>query len=342
MGLWEFLRQWRPSRIGVGIAASIFFHLALVAMVLWGPKLVARSKWDVKKGDSLIVELPKPEEPAPSGIPSAPPSPPAAAPSPPARPTPPAPPVAAPKPSPSVAPRPAPVPEERRVASTPRPPAPSPPTPKAAEPAPSLLKATEPTPTPSEPTPKAAEPASAPAAPPSVPAAPPRPSPEQQVASLPPGGAPQAPPVPDMRTALRRGGGGTGQGRGGIEGEPIPLDSDNPRFNDYLEQVRRRIKEKWGYPCVVKDGGRNCEYKTASLDVQFGILKDGRVQFVEVVRQSDYAIYDEYAVTAIKLAGPFPPVPPEMMRQMRAGSTGVPINARFMYVMESSLTKLLR
>ena len=70
MGLWEFLRQWRPSRVTVGVTASILLHLALVAMVLWGGKLVPRSKWDVKKGDSIIVELPKPEEPLPRGMPS--------------------------------------------------------------------------------------------------------------------------------------------------------------------------------------------------------------------------------------------------------------------------------
>jgi TonB family protein len=147
-----------------------------------------------------------------------------------------------------------------------------------------------------------------------------------------------------MRTALRRGAGGTGQGRGGIEGEAIPLDSVDPNYNDYLDQVRRRIKEKWGYPCIVRDGQtRTCEYKSATLDVQFGILKDGRVQFVEVVRNSEFSIYDEYAVTAIKLASPFPPVPAVMMKGMRPGSTGIPISARFSYMLvESSLTNLLR
>ena len=36
MGLWEFLRQWRPSRVTIGILASILLHLAIVAVVLWG------------------------------------------------------------------------------------------------------------------------------------------------------------------------------------------------------------------------------------------------------------------------------------------------------------------
>jgi len=332
MGLWEFLRQWRPSRITFGILASILLHLGVVALVLWGGMLVPRPKRDIKKGDALIVELPKPEEPARAGLPSAPETPPSR----------PSPPAAAPKP-PAPAPKAAPAPpEERRVASAPRapaptPPAPSPPAPKAAESAPSLPKGTEPAP--AEPTPKVAESTPQPA--PSGPAAPTRPPAEQQVASVPQGGPP---PAPDMRTALRRGAGGTGlQTRGGIEGEAIPLDSADPRYNDYLDQVRKRIKEKWGYPCIVKEGTtRQCEYKSAALEVQFGILKDGRVQFVEVVRNSEYGIYDDYAVNAIKLASPFPPVPAEMMKGMRPGSTGIPISARFIYVVESSLTNLLR
>jgi TonB family protein len=87
---------------------------------------------------------------------------------------------------------------------------------------------------------------------------------------------------------------------------------------------------------------RECDHHSTSLDVHFGILKDGRVQFVDVVRRADYSIYDEYAVHAILMAQPFPPVPPAMMAAMRQGSTGLAISARFSYVVESSLTNLLR
>lgn len=150
------------------------------------------------------------------------------------------------------------------------------------------------------------------------------------------------PSLPDIRTALRRGGGGggaggLGQGRGGIEGEPIPLDSRDPKYNDYLDQVRRRIKAKWSYPCVQVPGSRDCEYKSAQLVVEFGIAKDGRVPFVTVRRESGYEIYDEFAVNAIKLASPFPPVPDSLSKM------GIPILARFNYVLEtSSLTNVLR
>jgi outer membrane biosynthesis protein TonB len=229
------------------------------------------------------------------------------------------------------------------VASAPRP-TPTPPAPKAPEPTP---QAPEPAPRAAEPEPTAAEPPKAPE-PPARAAAPAptevrREPPERQVASLPPGGGGR-PSESDVRAALRQGAGGRGQGqgRGGIVGEPIPLDSDDARYNEYLEQIRRRIKEKWGFPCVKNTTTRECDHHSTSLDVHFGILKDGRVQFVDVVRRADYSIYDEYAVHAILMAQPFPPVPPAMMAAMRQGSTGLAISARFSYVVESSLTNLLR
>ena len=318
-----------------GVLVSILVHVLVTWGVLWSLKVGMTPQWVPKKGDSIIVELPRPEEPASAGSPAAP-APAAAArqrPPAPARPTPPA-------------PRPAPAPprEERQVASAPRPAEP-PPAPRAPEPAP---RAPEPAPRAPEPAPSAAEPATP--TPPAAEAAP-RPAPpvpevhreptERQVASLPPGGR-SAPSIGDVRAALRQGAGGRGQGRGGIEGDPIPLDSADARYSDYLEQIRRRIKEKWGFPCVRNAQTGQCDHYTTSLDVHFGILKDGRVQFVDVVKPSNHSIYDEYATRAILLAQPFPPVPAAMMGAMRQGSSGLAISARFSYVVESSLTNLLR
>jgi len=341
MGLWEFLQQWQRGRVVVGAVVSILVHVLLVAGLLWGLGPDLSPKWRAKPGDdTLIVELPKPDERGAAGTPAAAPPPGVA------RPAPPTPPR-----------REAPAPrEERRVASTPpRPAQPAPPArrapepapaPKAAPPAPRPVEppASEPTPAPAEPAPAAAQPTPrAEPAPqsPAPPVAEPRRESERQVASVPPGG-PTRPSVTDVRAALRAGAGGQGQGRGGIDGDPIPLDSADARYTDYLDQVRRKIKEKWGFPCVKNPRTRECEVHTTSLDVQFGILKDGRVQFVEITRVADHAVYDEYAVNAIKLAAPFPPVPAVMLQSMRAGSTGIPISARFSYVVESSLTNLLR
>jgi TonB family protein len=154
--------------------------------------------------------------------------------------------------------------------------------------------------------------------------------------------------MPDIR---RRGGGGgtglggaggSGGGRGGILGEPIPLDTKDPEFSDYLERVRQLIKRNWGYPCVKNLDTRECEYKSARLVVDFGILRQGPVQFVEVRAPSGWSIYDDYAVNAIKLASPFPPVPPGLMARMERGSTGIPIRVNFTYMLETGITNTLR
>ena len=98
------------------------------------------------------------------------------------------------------------------------------------------------------------------------------------------------------------------------------------------------IKEKWAYPCVNSPATGQCEYKSAQLVIEFGILRDGRVPFVIVRKQSDFDIYDEYAVNAIKLASPFPPMPDSVAD----GRKGRAILATFSYIVESSLTNLLR
>jgi TonB family protein len=215
-----------------------------------------------------------------------------------------------------------------RVVETPAPvPAPVPPSPPVTA---------DPKPAPPEPvTPPTAAPA-----PPRAPAEPIPPAP--RIAAVPP--TKEAPPV-DIRSALGRGGGAgsaRGGGRGGIEGEPIPLDSSEGRYSDYLERLRQAIKSNWGFPCIKGEVTRDCEYKTTSLVIEFGILTDGRLQFVDVVESSGFVIYDDYAVNAIKLASPFPPVPPAMMAAMRRSSTGVVLLARFNYVVDTSLTNLIR
>jgi TonB family protein len=215
----------------------------------------------------------------------------------------------------------------------------------------------------SAPTPPPAErgdiPVATPAAPPAADTprpdtAQPEPPAAPAVASAPPPGpvAMVPPPAPDIRSAFRRGGGGggigaggaggTGLGRGGIVGEPISLESKDSELTDYLERIKRLIKQNWVYPCLKDQQTSVCEYKSTELIVEFGILKPGPVQYVEIRRASPYSIYDAYAVNAIKLASPFPPVPAALMARMGQGSTGASITARFVYVYETGLTNVLR
>jgi len=321
----------RRPLLGVGI--SIALHVALL-LALVGIHPTGAPKQ--KKGDALIVELPNLDEPASAGTPgpqaAAPPVP--AAPAPPSRPTPPAPPARPTPPVPArppVAAPPAPAPKSapRAVASAQQPPAVSErgdmPAAKAA---------------PSE----SAKPETATQETPAPPAAASAPSPPQ-VAMVPP-------PAPDIRSAFRRGGGGggigaggaggTGIGRGGIVGEPVALDSKDPDLNDYLQRIKRLIQQNWVFPCVKDRETGVCEYKSTELLVEFGILKGGPLQYIEVRRASPYGIYDEFAVNAVKLASPFPPVPPAMMARMARGSTGAAVVARFVYHIDTGITNVLR
>jgi len=326
MGLWEFLQQWRSGRMYAGVAASIILHALLVSAVLLGLQLPSGPRWKTKPGDALIVELPKPDEPASAGSPNAPPP----APRTPSAPAPAARPAAPPAPKPAA-------PAPRRVASAVRAAEPSRPAPRAeaartAEAAPQAPEAAA-----TEPAPSAtASPATQSDATTADGAAR---TDERQVASLPPAAEPSGPPMIDARSALRRGAGGRG-GRGGIDGDPIALDSRDANFSEYLEKVRQQIKAKWNYPCVKNHTTMQCEYLSAQLVVEFGILKSGRLQYVDVVRSSGYAIYDDYAVNAIRLAEPYPPVPSEMIARMRPGSAGTVIGAHFNYITETSLTNI--
>ena len=328
----------------VGVVASIVIHAALLVALLW---VHPASKSTQKRGDALIVELPSSPEsgrgtPGPQADAPATPDPPARAPAPrapsmpqpaPARPRPPAPvrPPAPERPAPRAEPRETPP----RVASPPQaPPAAETgdiPAAKSAPQAPTEAAAAQP----AKPEPPA------PPAPPAVASAPPSP----------PGPVAAVPPAPiDSRTALRRGGGGggigpggaggIGTGRGGIEGEPIPLNSADPDFSDYLERVRALIKRNWVSPCVKDPLTHVCEYKSGFLIIEFGILKSGQLAFVELHRSSGYVVLDDSASNAIKLASPFPAIPPALLKGRKG--PGVPILARFHYVLETDFRSIIR
>ena len=321
--------QWLKRRPPLGIAVSVVVHLLLlVALVdIRPPSRV----FTVDRGEPLIVELPKADEQAQRGQGApAPPTP--AAKTPPApKAQPPAPKATPPSPTPRIARTEPPAAPKVAEAPAPAPPkasAPAPVAPEAAAPKPAESQANDPSRAP-ETEPRQAEPA----------------TPAPQVAAVPPPGEPAI----DGLAALRRrgpgapGAGGFGEGRAGIEGEPIALNSTDKRFADYLIRVKRMIQEKWTYPCIKNSTTRECEYKSAQLVIEFGILRDGRVPYVTIHQPAAWDVYDSVAVTAIKLASPFPPVPASLMAMAKPGSAGVPIVAHFHYVLDSaSIMNFLR
>ncbi len=292
----------------MAVGASLLAHLGLVALVLLAGYFVPPVI--VKKGEPIFVELPKPEEPAPRGNPALPPGP-ASRPSPP--PAPKSPPAARPAPKVETA-RPAPKPEPARPAPAPAKPAPEPAPTQIAKAAP-----VEPDETKAAPATPREEAKSEPTAPPAG---------EPKVALSKP--SIDLPPSLQGGTGGGRPGGGGGLlgGRGGVEGEPVPLDTTDPRYTDYFEKVRRRIKENWVYPREAGQRGIG-----GQLLIEFGIRKeDGMLQFVELKRSSGVAVLDEAALIAIKLAQPFPLIPDSVSKRT-LGIAGI-----FVYqIVDSSL-----
>lgn len=273
----------------LAIVTSVLFHLLVFLPIFVMPGLFLPPAY-VKRGEPLLVDITpeRPEEKAPLGNPS--------------RPV--APPEVRQRPSPAPAPR---APAPPRAAVTPRAPAPSSPAPprsvaRTEPPAPEPLVKT-PEPSAQAPTPETApgEAAGTPA-----PAAPPRVAVARPPASIwrQPGG----------------GGGLQGGGHGGVEGTPIPLDTPEPKYQDYFNKIRERIKSKWVYPREAGERGIEGE-----LIIEFHIAKDGRLEYIALRQPSGVPILDKYAMNAVTLAEPFPPVPDEIAKGTLA------INGQFRY-----------
>src|SRR5262249_55929194 len=89
--------------------------------------------------------------------------------------------------------------------------------------------------------------------------------------------------------------------------------------------------------CVTNPATQGCDHLNAQVLLDLGILASGQLQFVDRIRSSGLAVYDDNAITAIKLASPYPEVPDHMMALMKPGSTGLVISVRFNYVSPASI-----
>ncbi len=305
--VWEWCAKWLPEDqtdrfLVVTVVVSVILHVLVGAVLIMSGNL-EQQRIASKRGEALLVDIApdKPKESAPLGDPSrhvgptTPPEPPR-----PATPPTPPPPKAASVPPAPAAPRVAEAPKAAPKAPSPAPrsaePGPAPKeAPPAHEPDQSQIAKTTPQPQPAQPQPLA-------------------PAQNPRVASVPP----QPPPAAGM--FRRGGGGGLKGGRGGIEGEAIPLDTPEPKFQDYFNQIREQIKSKWIYPPEAASRGIEGE-----LQIEFGIAKSGALQFIEKRASSGDGLLDDNAMRAVQLASPFPPVPDALSKG------GIPINGIFRY-----------
>jgi TonB family protein len=292
----------------------VLLHVFVGMMLIVGGNIEQR-RIAAKRGEALLVDIApdKPNESAPLGNPSRPVGPDAPAPprqaAPPKPPTPPAPkaaptPPAPPAPAASPAPTARPAPAAPKLAEAPKAP-------------PAQAKSDEP-----GPAPKAAPPAPAPDQSQTAKATPQPSSPPSQLGAPAQPRVASAPPESSATSGMfrRGGGGGLKGGRGGIEGEAVPLDTPDPKYQDYFNQIRERIKSKWIYPYEASSRGIGGE-----LAIEFGIAKSGELQFIERRRSSGVELLDDYAMRAVQLASPVPPVPDAISKG------GLPIHGIFRY-----------
>jgi len=283
------------ERFGVFLFWSVLLHIGLVALVLIAIRTFPPV---VRQGEPLFVELPKPDErPAPAGRPSPAPK---ALPSPPVKS--PAPSVQAPRPSVSKALPQAPPSESRALAK--------------AEPAPNA----EPAPAPKE------EPALEPSAETPAPEHSPLLPGDKRYALIPK--SELAPKVPGEGEGGL--GGRGGEGLGGPDGEPVPLDTPDPRYADYFEILRKKIRAKWVIPEDVWQEGR-----ARNSLVIMTLAKDGRLAVVALRYASGAPGFDQAGMTAIKLAAPFPPVPDSISKGR------LPISVGFSLIIISDVRRML-
>jgi TonB family protein len=309
----------------VAVFCSILLHLLLLGSLFWTPRWLLPLAAQ-KRGETLFVDLApdRPAEKAPLGNPAKPPGP-TSPPEPQAKaPAPPRPkvPEAPLRPKMAEAPpvRPSPAPP-REIAKAPTPaPAPAPKAPAPPEPAPSAPppQATRPP-----------EPAHAPEATQSEAAKSQAPAPSGATS-----GSQTALARPDAPNAgiFRHppgGAGGLHGGQGGTAGEPVPLDTPDPNYREYMQKVKQRIYAKWGYPYEAQSRGLQ-----GKLVIEFHIAKDGHLQFIELKESSGEEILDSFALTAVKLAQVYDPLPDAMRRDV------LPIVGTFVYTLRGPLSVL--
>jgi TonB family protein len=128
-----------------------------------------------------------------------------------------------------------------------------------------------------------------------------------------PGGAGLGRPRIDLPPSMLRRGGGLQDGKGGVEGDPVPLDTPDPRYKEYFDLIREKIRKNWGYPREAADRGIE-----GNLLIEFHIAKDGRLEYIELRRTSGVRVLDDYAMNAVRLAQPFPPVPDPLAKNVLA------------------------
>lgn len=90
----------------------------------------------------------------------------------------------------------------------------------------------------------------------------------------------------------------------GEKGKTLSLNTSESKYQRYLIGMKHRIEFNWAYPEAAARRGWQ-----GSLMLDFTIKKDGTIADIRLEKSSNYPVLDEAAVTALRLAAPFPPFP---------------------------------
>ena len=84
-------------------------------------------------------------------------------------------------------------------------------------------------------------------------------------------------------------------------------DTRQTEYTAYLERVKENIVQAWQYPEQASEEGTE-----GKVDVEFTILKDGRLLDVRIIQSSGFSALDREALRAVGAASPFTPIPKQI------------------------------
>jgi len=85
-----------------------------------------------------------------------------------------------------------------------------------------------------------------------------------------------------------------------------PLNAPEIQYISYFASIKRKIELVWQYPYDAAVQGIQ-----GSLDIDFVIGRNGKLESITLVRGSGYTILDNEAIRSIQKAAPFDPIPAE-------------------------------
>lgn len=135
----------------------------------------------------------------------------------------------------------------------------------------------------------------------------------------------------EIATALAPNSGSTDFFHEGDQDEVVvDINTRENRFFSYLLYLKKKIQGVWVYPSTAARAGIG-----GALTLEFSVAKDGRLLFVNLLDSSGHTILDQSAMSAIKSAAPYFPIP------ARLKAKKLRIRANFNYVTENFFRRIL-